>query len=277
MLTLLTGLLSSFSYVTSDLLSQRVVRVAHPLRVVFWILAVGVVLIVPATLLIEGLPRGDDQWRSAAVAALSGVVYVAAYFALLAGLRRGDLSVVTALVALECAFTAAFAIAGGERVTALVAVGLVLAVIGGVLASLQGRTKSAAGAGWGLAAAFLFAVVVVLYDHSQTLPALSIAAVSRVSSFIVTVPLALAVARGVAVDRRNARLLAGAGGLEALGLVLASLSVAAGPLVVAGVAVSQFAVFGLLLGLVVLHERPRPHQLVGVAFTIVAVSTLAVA
>jgi drug/metabolite transporter (DMT)-like permease len=277
MFTLLTGLLSSFSYVTSDMLSQRVVRVTHPLRVVFWVLVVGAVLIVPATLLIEGLPHGDDQWRSVAVAALSGAVYVAAYFALLAGLRRGDLSVVTAMVALECAFTAAFAIVGGEQVTALVAVGLVLAVIGGVLASLQGRAKSAAGAGWGLASAFLFAVVVVLYDHSQALPALSIAAVSRLSSLLVTAPLALAVARGVAVDRRDAGLLAGAGALEALGLVLASLSVAAGPLAVAGVAVSQFAVFGLLLGLVVLHERPRPHQLVGVAFTIVAVSMLAVA
>ena len=41
--------------------------------------------------------------------------------------------------------------------------------------------------------------------------------------------------------------------------------------------VSQFATFGLLLGLIVLHERPRPHQLAGVVCTIVAVSVLAVA
>jgi drug/metabolite transporter (DMT)-like permease len=277
MLTILSGLLSSLAYATSDMLSQRVVRVAHPLRVVVWVLAVGVVLVVPAALLLEGLPHGGGPWRSAAVAAVAGVFYVAAYFSLIAGLRSGDLSVVTALSALQGAFTAAFAIVAGERVTALTAVGLALAVVGGTLAGVQGRARSAAGAGWAVASGILFAVVLILYDHAQALPAVSIAAVSRLTSFAVTVPLVLVVTRGMTIDRRQAGPLFGAGVLEVLGLVLVSVSVASGPLAVAGVMVSQFATFGLLLGLVVLHERPRPHQLVGVVLAIIAVSVLAVA
>lgn len=277
MLTILTGLLSSLSYATSDMLSQRVVRVAHPLRVVFWVLAVGVVLVVPAALALEGPPSGGDEWRGAAIATLAGAFYVAAYYSLIAGLGRGDLSLVTALSALQGAFTAAFAIAAGERVTALMAAGLLLAVVGGTLASVQGRAKSAAGAGWALASAVLFAIVVILYDEAQALPAVSIAAVSRFASFVVTVPLVLIVTRGIRIDRRQTWPLAGAGVLEVLGLVLVSLSVAFGPLAVAGVMISQFATFGLLLGLVVLKERPRAHQLAGVVCTIVAVSVLAVA
>lgn len=277
MFTILTGLLSSLSYATSDMLSQRVVRAAHPLRVVFWVLTVGVVLVVPAALVLEGPPHGGDEWRSTAVAALAGLFYVAAYYALIAGLRSGDLSLVTALSALQGAFTAAFAIVSGEQVTALMAAGLALAVAGGTLASVQGRAKSAAGAGWALASAVLFAAVVILYDHAQALPAVSVAAVSRFASFAVAVPLVLIVTRGVRVDRRETWPLAGAGVLEVAGLVLVSLSVASGPLAVAGVMISQFATFGLLLGLVVLKERPRPHQLAGVGCTIVAVSLLAVA
>lgn len=275
MFTIFTGLASALSYAVSDMLSQRAVRVAHVLRVVFWVLAVGVVLVVPAALLLDGLPKGGDEWRSTLVAAVAGVFYVAAYFCLVAGLRTGDLSIVTALNALQGAVIAAWAVATGERVTAAIAAGLALAIVGGTLSAVQGRAKSAAGAGWAIASALLFSVVVILYDHAQALPALSIAAVSRLASFLVAVTLVLVATRGVKVDRRSAGPLLGAGALEVLGLVFVNLSVASGPLAIAGVMISQFATFGLLIGLLVLHERPRPHQLIGVGCTIAAVSLLA--
>ena len=276
MFTIFTGLASSLSYAVSDMLSQRVVRTEHALRVVFWVLAIGVVLVVPAALLIEGLPSGGGQWHSALVAAVAGVFYIFAYLCLIEGLRHGDLSIVTALNALQGAVIAAWAVGTGEHVTALIGAGLALAVVGGTLSAVQGRARSAAGAGWSLASAVLFAAVVILYDHAQALPALSVAAVSRLSSFVVAVPLVLLATRGVAIDRAHRGAMAGAGALEVLGLVLVNLSVASGPLAVAGVMISQFATFGLLLGMVLLHERPRPHQLVGVACTIVAVTLLSI-
>ena len=277
MVTIVSGLLSSLSYATSDMLSQKVTRYISTLRVVFWVLLVGVVLVVPPTLLIDGLPHGGDQWRSTMVAALAGVFYVGAYFTLLAGLRVGDLSLITALSSLQGAFVAAFAIVfGGEQVTAVVALGLVLAVLGGTLAAYQGRTETTAGAGWALLSGALFGVVIVLYDHAQALTWLQVTTVSRTASLVTIVPFVAAAGAGVWVPKPLGRVLFAAGALEVLGLVLVNLSVAVGPLAVAGVMVSQFATFGLLLGMIVLRERPRPHQLAGVACTIVAVSILSV-
>jgi drug/metabolite transporter (DMT)-like permease len=301
-LTILTGLLSSLAYATSDMLSQHVSRATSVVRLMVWVLGVGVVCVVPAALLSDGLPGGADEWRSVGVGALSGCIYVGAYFSLLAGLQRGDLSLVTSLSALQGAFAAAAAILLGESVTPLVAAGLVLAVAGGTLAAFQGRPgadesgdasdgessgrpegarTATAGAGWALLSGVLFAVVVVLYDYAQSLSWLSLAAVSRLSSFLVVVPLALAVGRGAlpgtGLTPRLRGIAVGAGLLEILGLVSLTISVSLGPLAVASVMVSQFATFGVLLGLVVLRERPRPHQLVGVVCTIVAVSVLALA
>ena len=277
MVTIVSGLLSSLSYATSDMLSQRVTRYISTLRVAFWVLLVGVVLVLPPALLIDGLPSGGDQWRSTLVAAIAGVFYVGAYFTLLAGLKVGDLSLVTALSSLQGAFVAAFAIiVGGEQVTAAVAIGLVLAVLGGTLAAVQGRTATTAGAGWALLSGALFGVVIVLYDHAQALTWLQVTTVSRTASLAAIVPFVAAAGAGVWVPKPLGRVLFAAGALEVLGLVLVNVSVAVGPLAVAGVMVSQFATFGLLLGMVVLRERPRPHQLAGVACTIVAVSILSV-
>jgi drug/metabolite transporter (DMT)-like permease len=274
-LTVFLGLASSLSYAISDMLSQRASRAADVLRIVFWVLVVGVVLVVPVALIAHGLPHGHEQWHAAGLAAIAGVGYVGAYFALLVGLRRGDLSLVAALSATQGAFVALWAMLTGEHLTALVGAGLALAIVGGTLSAVEGRAKTTAGAGWALLSAALFAVVVVLYDHAGALPSLSVAAVSRTTSFLAIVPVVLLIGGGVSIARPLRLTVAGAGALEILGLVFVTASVAVGPLAIAGVMISQFATFAVLLGIVFLRERPRPHQLFGVACTIAAVSVLA--
>jgi drug/metabolite transporter (DMT)-like permease len=274
-LTVFLGLASSLSYAISDMLSQRASRAADVMRIVFWVLVIGVVLVVPVALIAHGLPRGHEQWHAAGLAALAGVGYVGAYFALLVGLRRGDLSLVAALSATQGAFVALWAMLTGEHLTALVGAGLALAIVGGTLSAVEGRAKTTAGAGWALLSAALFSVVVVLYDHAGALPALSVAAVSRTTSFVAILPVVLIVGGGVSIARPLRRTVAGAGALEILGLVFVTASVSVGPLAIAGVMISQFATFAVLLGIVFLRERPRPHQLFGVACTIAAVSMLA--
>jgi drug/metabolite transporter (DMT)-like permease len=274
-LTVFLGLASSLSYAISDMLSQRASRAADVMRIVFWVLVIGVVLVVPVALIAHGLPRGHEQWHAAGLAALAGVGYVGAYFALLVGLRRGDLSLVAALSATQGAFVALWAMLTGEHLTALVGAGLALAIVGGTLSAIEGRAKTTAGAGWALLSAALFAVVVVLYDHAGALPSLSVAAVSRTMSFLAIIPIVLLIGGGVSIARPLRRTVAGAGALEILGLVFVTASVSVGPLAIAGVMISQFATFAVLLGIVFLRERPRPHQLFGVACTIAAVSMLA--
>jgi drug/metabolite transporter (DMT)-like permease len=67
-----------------------------------------------------------------------------------------------------------------------------------------------------------------------------------------------------------------AGALEMGGLLLLNLSIEIGPLSIAGVMASQLATFATLLGVVVLKERPRWWQLLGIGLTVGGVSLLAV-
>ena len=290
MLTVVLGLTSSLSYALSDMVSQHVSRGIGVVRVVFWVLATGVVLIVPALFIVEGAGWHGEGWRGVGFAALAGVLYIGAYSCLLAGFKRGDLSLVAALSSSQGAFAAVFAVLGGERMGLLMAVGLVLAIAGGVLAAVQGRAKSAAGAGWALASGLLFALVMVAYDHADELTWLATAAISRAVSFALFVPIVAVVLvwerraaaparrppRGLLLPPRLLGFAVVAGVFEIVGLVLIAASIVSGPLAVAGVMASQFATFATVLGVVLLGERPRWWQLVGVALTIAGVSILGV-
>jgi drug/metabolite transporter (DMT)-like permease len=273
MLTVLTGLLASVSWAVSDLLAQRVTRVDRPLRMMPLSLGVGSVALAPASVLIYGLPLQDGQWQPAAFAAAAGVVYLGAYSCLLAGLRAGDLSLVAALSASSGAFVVAFAMIGGEDLTPALAVGLALAVSGALLSATRDRFKTTAGAGWALASGFLFAAVLALYDRADGLSWLAVASYARAASFLVIVPIALIWGRRL-LARPLRTTAAGAGLLEIVGVLLSALAIQLGPLSVAGVMSAQFATVAVLTGLLFLHERLRPHQLVGVALTLAGASVV---
>jgi drug/metabolite transporter (DMT)-like permease len=289
-LTVVLGLTSSLSYALSDMVSQYVSRGIGVVRVVFWVLATGVVLVVPALFIVEGAGWHGEGWGGVGFAALAGVLYIGAYSCLLAGFKRGDLSLVAALSSSQGAFAAVFAVLGGERLGLLMAMGLALAIAGGVLAAVQGRAKSAAGAGWALASGLLFALVMVAYDHADGLTWLATAAISRAVSFALFVPVvavvlvwerrapasALRPSRGLLLPPRLLGLAVVAGVFEIVGLVLIAASIVSGPLAVAGVMASQFATFATVLGVVLLGERPHWWQLVGVALTIAGVSILGI-
>jgi drug/metabolite transporter (DMT)-like permease len=67
----------------------------------------------------------------------------------------------------------------------------------------------------------------------------------------------------------------GAGVLELIGVMALTIAFALGPPTVAGVTTTQFGTFAVILGFVLLHERPKPNQWVGIVCTIAGVSLLA--
>ncbi len=344
MLTVLSGLLSATSYAFSDLFSQCMSRRVGLTRVLVWVLTIGIVVVVPTALLVDGVPHGGAQWRAVGYSMGAGALYLGAYFTLLAALKVGDLSLVAVLSSLQGLFTTVFAIIGGEKVTPLLGLGLGLAIVGGALAAAQGRAKTARGSGWAVLSGLIFALTMVVFDRAGDISWLSQAAYSRLTSAVLFVPLAVvvlrrarsrrlgsagtdenvaqtaAVANGAKADtvsaaaagaavvadaggavsdspaadpaadpptahlpqadpaaplsRSEALTCAAAGILELLGLVLITVSIQLGPLSVAGVTAAQFGTVAVILGLVLLKERPRKHQLVGVVFTMVAVSLL---
>ncbi len=272
MLTLLTGLLASLSYASSDMFSQRVTRETRPLTQMVWVLVTGVVVILPVALLVDGLP-GAGEWHGAGLAALAGALYFGALFCLLHGLQIGDLGLVSALTSLQGAYVAVVVILLGVPVTPLVAVALVLCVGGAVLTSFEGRAKSTRGALWAVAAGALFAGVMLCYAYGD-IGWLSQSAISRAVSLVITLPVAL-LTGSIAVPRAMRVRAVGAGLLELGGVMLLTIAFALGPPTVAGVTTTQFGTFAVILGFVLLHERPKPNQWVGIVCTIVGVSLLA--
>jgi len=272
-LTVLTGLLTSLSYATSDMLSQNVTRATRPLTQMTWVLVTGVVLVLPVALVVRGLPD-EGEWGGAGLAALAGVLYFFALFCLFQGLRVGDLGLVSALTSLQGAYVAVAVIFLGEPVTPLLAGALVLCAVGAVLTSVEGRARTTRGAPWAFAAGLVFAAVMLCYNYSE-IDWLSQAAISRSVSLAVTLPVAL-LTGGVALPARLRPRAVGAGVLELAGLLLLTITFALGPAAVAGVTTTQFGTFAVILGVVLLHERPKPNQWVGIGAAIVGVSLLAV-
>jgi drug/metabolite transporter (DMT)-like permease len=271
MLTVLSGLLTALSYSSSDMLSQHITRKTRPLTQMMWVMGFGAIVIIPLALLLKGLP-GPGEWRGAGLAALAGVLYFGALLSLFKGLETGDLGLVSALASLQSAYVALVVIALGEPVTPLLAVGLVLCVCGAVLASFEGRAKSARGASWAILSGMLFSGVLLCYAYGD-LDWLSQAAISRGVSLLVAVPVAL-ITGSVVVPKALRVTALGAGALEVCGLLLLTITFALGPPTIAAVTTSQFGTFGVLLGYLLLRERPRPNQWAGIVCTIAGVSVL---
>ena len=272
MLTVLSGLLASLSYASSDMFSQRVTRETRPLTQMVWVLVTGVIVVLPIALLVDGLPNAGE-WRGAGLASLAGALYFGALFCLLRGLQVGDLGLISALTSLQGAYVAVVVILLGVPVTPLVGVALVLCAGGAVLTSFEGRAKSTRGALWAVAAGVLFAGIMLCYAYGD-IGWLSQSAISRTVSLVITLPVALLTGSVVVPKAMRVRAV-GAGLLELGGVMLLTIAFALGPPTVAGVTTTQFGTFAVILGFVLLHERPRRHQWVGIVCTIAGVSLLA--
>jgi uncharacterized membrane protein len=271
MLTVLAGLLTALSYSSSDLLSQRITRATRPLTQMVWIMGFGAVVLIPIALVVRGLP-GPGEWDDAGLIALAGFLYFFALLFLFKGLSTGDLGLVSALASLQAAYAAVVVIIVGEPVTPPLAVALALCVCGAVLASFEGRAGTAKGAVWGLLSGVAFAGVLLCYNYSQ-LDWLSEAALSRTVSLAVALPVALLT--GSVVVPRALRVTAlGAGAFEVCGLLLLTITFALGPATIASVTTSQFGTFAVLLGYLLLHERPKPNQWAGILCTLAGVSVI---
>ena len=145
-----SGLGSALGYALHDFLMVKVVRAAAVWTTLTWSMGIGLVILLPLALVIDGPPSGAAEWRAVAFATASGVCEAAGLGCLLRGLVTGNLSVVTPLASLAGGFVAVIMIAGGEPLPAFALVGLPLAVAGGLMASVEkvpkdevfGRTRA---------------------------------------------------------------------------------------------------------------------------------------
>jgi len=275
LVTIVLALSSAVCFAVADLCNKRISRSAPALAALAWVLGVGLVITAPVAVALDR-PLGPGEWRAALAAGLGGIANLVGLVALLTALRRGALSVIAPLTALEGGIGAIIAFVAGERVAAITVVGLTLGVVGAVLTAAERGRRTAAGAGWGLVGAACFGVAFNLYGASGSLSAFGVVTAARVAGLAIAIPGALQ-ATGLRVATAVRPLVLASGLLETLGFLLIAASLALGPVSVASVLSAQFATFAVILGIVVLRERPARHQLAGIGCTLVAVTLLATA
>jgi drug/metabolite transporter (DMT)-like permease len=273
-LTALLAIASALLVGGADFIGGFLSRTVSPVRVAAVAQAIGLLLAIPAALLVDAdRVTGTDAAWSAASGIAVGLGLVLFYTAM----TRAMISLVAPVAAVTGAVVpVVYALVSGERPGAAAVVGIVLAVVAIGLVSLA-PDASPVGAGLGalplaVAAGLLFGLFYVCLARVHEDAGMWPVAISRVASTGVVVALALAVTRGVAVARGMAPRIALIAVLEVGASVAVLLALHRGPVSVASVLASLYPVTTMLLAALVLHERLRGLQLAGVGLALVAVA-----
>lgn len=277
---ILLGIASAILWGSAGVFGGLAARRLGGFRTVAWGMLTGLVVAVPLALA-TGLPGRTDP---AALAAVAGVAIfgLAGLFLVYAGMRRGSIAVVAPISATYGGVAAVLAIATGEPTSPFAIGGLALAVVGAVLAARGNVSGTGGSAGDLRTAALLAGGAAVLWGLQLWLGALIredvgslwIVAGMRIAGVIaISIPV---LARAPRVVDRGALPYAMAAGVgEVFGFTLFLIASGYG-VAQAAVLTGQYGTVAALIGVLVLKERLRPVQMLGIALIVVAVVLLAI-
>jgi drug/metabolite transporter (DMT)-like permease len=275
--TALIALASSLVFGMSDFIGGVAARRESVFRVTAWgqIVGMGIGLVLAALVAADGL-SGTDLTASLAAGLTTSFSVVCFY----AALSRGAMSVVAPITGvLGASVPAVFGIVRGDDTPATTAVGLLIAVLAILLVTYEddhdgstGRDVVAlaviAGVGFGL-----FFIALEQTDDSAGLWPVVIA---RLVSVPTTALLAVRLTGGLRLQPITLRLAAAAGASEMIANALILVALRRDELAVAGVFGSLYPVATVLLAWLLLRERLRPAQLLGISLAIAALVMVAV-
>lgn len=278
MLAVAISLIASVSWGSTDFLSGLASRRAPVPAVVLGVEGTGLIVILLVAVL-SGEPVPDvATLAQGAAAGIAGVSGLALFFT---ALSLGSMSLVAPITACGAALPAIVGVAGGDPFSRLLAVGLVAALTGIVLVSMEGRHEDDAQSGRsrrplvlaGLAAVG-FGGYYVLFD--------SVADQSIAWGLVAARGIPVIALAGIVSVRRIAlppapvrRLIGAAGLLDITATSLYGVALTKGALSAVSVVGSLFPLTTVLLARVVLGERVRTVQLVGIALALGGVALIA--
>ncbi len=249
-------------------------------RAIAWSMMLGLLLALPLALA-SGAPGRIDV-RTVLWLLLVSAGMIGGLVCVYQGMRLGSIAVVASISATYGGVGAVLSIISGEQPSTITLIALGVAVVAAVLAS-QGETNvpglvyanpnraALLGAGaallWGIQ---LWAGAQIGDDVGASW---MVASARTVGVVVVALPL---IARGAArIDRRTVPYLLVAGFGEVCGMTLFVLSSAYG-VAQAAVLTSQYGAVAALIGVVVLKERLRVIQLIGIVVILLAVVLMSV-
>jgi len=242
----------------------------------------GVLLLIQSGGLLAALifvlaARDSLDAGGALLGALAGLAGVTGLGLLYSALAAGTMSVVAPIASTGAVVPVVVGLLGGDSLTAVVATGIAVAFAGVILASLEtseGTSRTTAGAGRAVAAAAGFGIFFVVFKHASEHSESWALLFSRLPAIPVVGAIALAQKAPLPTGRARWQILALAQ-LDAVATGLYSMALTRGELSVVAVIGSLYPIGTVLLARVLLGERMRRVQLVGVlaAFLGVALVT----
>jgi drug/metabolite transporter (DMT)-like permease len=281
MASVLIALVASVSWGIADFLGGLNSRRLPMPAVLLVSQAVGALLLLPPALLHVALPLDAAGLAYAAGGSASGLIGIAGLYR---GMSVGSISVVAPISATGAIIPVLFGLLRGERASALQTVGVVLALVGVVLASraaddkqdATGRAKFAGGVGFALLAALGFGGFFVLLHEASTTDVLWAGAIQRLTGVVIMLAIVLMSRTPLRVGRERLPSLVLVGVLDTSANVLYGFASTTGLVSLASMLASLFPVVTVLLARVVLHERMSAAQGTGVVCALVGVACIAV-
>lgn len=272
-MTLVLAAITAVTWGFGELVYLRITKALGGYTASLWTSIFGLVLIIPVALA-SGMPKaGAGDFALALGGALVGVAGAVLYaFAL----QHGQLSIVSPVVSAAAGVSAVLAVLIlDEHLRTPTAIAVVGAIIGVALTAWVAR-----GGGHGLATVLALVAALALGSYNLLL-ASSAGAIGpiwavvafRVASVAVLVPLARA--RGqLRLAQEGRRWLALSCVLETIGFCTLAIALSRGPVAIVAVVASQYPVIAVTGAALLLRERLRTRQWVGVALVLASVGVL---
>jgi drug/metabolite transporter (DMT)-like permease len=274
---ILLGVVAALAWGVSAASAARVSRGAGPTVAIAFVQGIGLVIVLPVTLLASSFPHGADRadWAWGAVSGIGAVAGLGCYYA---ALTTGKIGIVAVIVNCDGALAAVIAILTGEAVGGLALAALAIVATGVVITTAapdtgggpRGRAIALAGV-----AATIFATSLYSAGRAVGLGALWVVLCARIAGVGgLTLPAALRGGLRVARPLWPYVLLSGV--LESGGY-LAYVYAARDGIAIAAVLVSQSALVTAIIGVVALHERLNSRQIAGIGLALGGLAALAAA
>jgi drug/metabolite transporter (DMT)-like permease len=264
---------ASIAWGGSDFLAGLVARRLPVLTLLILSQAAGLVVLL-LLLAATGDPVPPPQ--AAFDAAAAGVAEVIGFGAFYTALAIGPMSVVAPLASLAAIVPVVVGVAGGERPGTGTAIGLALALGCGALVAFErdpeGGKRVVPGAAMAVASALAFGAFFVGTDAASNSGGVAwTVAVNRTTSFIALTLVVLLGRRAIRWSSGDVRPAMGVGLLDAGANALFALALTEGMSSTVSVIGSMFPVTTVILGAILLRERPGWLQSAGVAGVLVGV------
>ena len=275
MTPLLLALGASLAWGVADFVGPLVSRTLGMLRVLFWA-QVGGVLAIGLAVAIRG--QGPAGWGVlfAILASLGGMLGLFAYYR---GMKTGAMSVIAPIAGVSAVIPVVFGIATGDNPSTAQIAGVVCALVGVGLASIEhheGSPRVATGVGLALLAALGFGFYFPWMHAAGKVDFWWASLVFR-STALLIVAVALSAQRpSLRLRPRDLGIVVAVGIGDTIGNVLFAASSSHGLVSLTAVLASLYPVVTVLLAAAVLRERVAPMQRAGIALTLAGVALISV-